>query len=214
VKDNGWKMITLPLASGDIAVLGIVVLWMNRSPQRIQEWLDQPGVKNIIPYDVDTRWNFTLVMPEAALENRAALQAWVNDHSELQHFEFTPDRWNRLKQIRNHFKPFEEHTLFVSREEPTLLRLPNLYLNLDKLLQSIVKKEGQYATYNPSLIEATRKGLEVFNRYYLAMKKNDMYWIACTVDPRIKTNWLKKNHPDAIEIITRIKTFLKKGLFA
>jgi hypothetical protein len=31
VKDNGWKTITIPLASGDIAVLRIVVLWMNRS---------------------------------------------------------------------------------------------------------------------------------------------------------------------------------------
>jgi hypothetical protein len=29
------------------------------------------------------------------------------------------------------------------------------------------------------------------------MKSNDMYWIACVLDPRIKTNWLKKNYPDA-----------------
>jgi hypothetical protein len=37
VKEHGWKDITMPMASGDIAVLRIVVLWMNRSPQRIQE---------------------------------------------------------------------------------------------------------------------------------------------------------------------------------
>ena len=37
VSDNGWNKVTLPMASGDIAVLRIVVLWMNRSPQRIQE---------------------------------------------------------------------------------------------------------------------------------------------------------------------------------
>jgi hypothetical protein len=175
VKEHGWKQITLPMASGDITVLRIVVLWLNRSPQRIQEWLNQPGVKKLILYDVDTRWNFTLVMLEAALENRAALQAWVKDHSELEHLKFTPERWNRLKQIRDLLKPFEEHTLYVSREEPTLHRLPNLYLKLDILLRSIVKKEGVYATYDSSLIEATRKGLDVFNHYYLQMKKNDMY---------------------------------------
>jgi hypothetical protein len=32
VKANGWDKITLLIASGDIAVLRIVVLWMNRSP--------------------------------------------------------------------------------------------------------------------------------------------------------------------------------------
>jgi hypothetical protein len=39
VKECGWKDITIPMASGDIAVLRIIVLWINRSPQRIQEWL-------------------------------------------------------------------------------------------------------------------------------------------------------------------------------
>ena len=38
-----------------------------------------------------------------------------------------------------------------------------------------------------------------------------MYQIACILDPRIKTNWLKKNHPNADEIITRIKSFLKEA---
>ena len=37
VKEHGWKEITMPMASGDIAVLRIIVLWINRSPQRIQE---------------------------------------------------------------------------------------------------------------------------------------------------------------------------------
>jgi hypothetical protein len=37
VSNNGWNKITLPMASGDIAIFRIVVLWINRSPQRIQE---------------------------------------------------------------------------------------------------------------------------------------------------------------------------------
>jgi len=38
-----------------------------------------------------------------------------------------------------------------------------------------VKKQGVYASYNPSLIKAAQKGLEKFNEYYLEMKSNDMY---------------------------------------
>jgi hypothetical protein len=32
VKEHGWNEITMPLASGDIAILRIMVLWLNRSP--------------------------------------------------------------------------------------------------------------------------------------------------------------------------------------
>jgi hypothetical protein len=67
VKEYGWKDITIPMASGDIAVLRIVVLWMNRSPQYIQEWLNSQGVTKMIPYDINTRWNYTLIILEAAL---------------------------------------------------------------------------------------------------------------------------------------------------
>jgi hypothetical protein len=84
-------------------------------------------------------------------------------------------------------KPFEEYTLFISREEPTLYRIPNLYLQLKKLLTSIIKKEGKYVTYNPSLVLTTQKGLNKFNRYYKEIKKNDIYWIAYYLDPRVKT---------------------------
>jgi pantothenate kinase len=150
-------------------------------------------------------------MLEAALQNRAALQAFVKDHSELQYLKFDKERWKRLKQIRDLLKPFEQHTLYVSREEPTIHRVPNLYLKLDQLLQSIIRKQGDYASYDHSLIKAAKKGLEIFNKYYLAMKSNDMYWIASILDPRIKTNWLKKNHPNAQDIIARIKKFIKEA---
>jgi len=50
-----------------------------------------------------------------------------------------------------------------------LYRIPNLYLKLETLLTSIVKKEGLYATYNPSLITAAQKGLDKFNKYYIAI---------------------------------------------
>jgi hypothetical protein len=65
--------------------------------------------------------------------------------------------------------------LFVSCEKPTLYWLPSLYLELKQLLTSIVKKEGVYFTYNPSLVKAAQKGLDKFNKYYTEVKKNNIY---------------------------------------
>ena len=209
VKYLGQNKITIPGAAGDIAVLRIVVLWMNRSPQCIQEQKNMPGVTKIIPYDVNTWWNYTLTILEIALKHHTTLQLWIKDHEELSHLTFDTIRQDRLRQIRELLKPFEDHTLYVSRVEPTLYRLPDLYLKLDKLLQSIVKKQGKYASYDKTLITAASKGLETFNGYYTAIKENDMYWITCVLDPRVKTKQLQKNHQNTDEIINRIKAFLK-----
>jgi hypothetical protein len=65
--------------------------------------------------------------------------------------------------------------------------------------------------YDSSLLEATQKGLNKFNEYYIEIKKNDMYWIACCLDPRIKAKWLIKNHPDHEAILNRVKSFLKEA---
>jgi hypothetical protein len=73
VKYLGWNKIIIPGAAGDITVLRIVVLWMNYSSQYIQEWKNMPGVTKIIPYDVNTRWNYTLTILEIALEYRTVL---------------------------------------------------------------------------------------------------------------------------------------------
>ena len=165
----------------------------------------------MIPYDVNTRWNYTLVILEVALLNRAALKAFIKNYPEIAYLSFDNERQKRLKQIRDLLKLFEEYILFVSREEPILYRLPNLYLQLEKLLQSIIKREGVYAIFNSSLLEATQKGLDKFNQYYTEMKKNDMYQITCCLNPRIKAKQLIKNYSNYEVILNRVKSFLKEA---
>jgi hypothetical protein len=46
----------------------------------------------MIPYDVDTRWNYTLVMLEAAILNRAALKAFIKNYLEIAHLSFDNER--------------------------------------------------------------------------------------------------------------------------
>jgi hypothetical protein len=50
--------------------------------------------------------------------------------------------------------------------------------------------------YNPSLILTTQKGLNKFNKYYKEIKKNNIYWIICYLNSRVKTRWLVKNYPN------------------
>jgi hypothetical protein len=56
----------------------------------------QENTKTIIPYNVNICWNYTLVMLEAALKQRPALQNFISNHSELKHLKFDSERWKRF----------------------------------------------------------------------------------------------------------------------
>jgi hypothetical protein len=89
-----WNKITIPSASGVVARLRILVLWIHRSPQRIQEWDNRSNTTKLVNYDVDTRWNYTLRMIEDAFDCRAALNDTCDDHSELADLKLTAEHWN------------------------------------------------------------------------------------------------------------------------
>jgi len=46
----------------------------------------------MIPYDVDTRWNYTLVILEVALLNRVALKVFIKNYPEIAHLSFENER--------------------------------------------------------------------------------------------------------------------------
>lgn len=209
VERHKWDKITLPMAAGDIAVLRVIILWISRSPQRLQEW-DQRAPKRV-PYDVDNRWNYSLRMIEYAFDCRAALTDTVKDNPELYSLELTPERWERLGHIRTLLRPFDDFTKWVSRQEPTIQLSASLYVKLQNILNSIIKKEGEFAEFDATLVDAAKAGLTKFNEYFQYVEENDTYWIACVLDPRIKTNWLRRNTSDPSGIISRIKKYLKES---
>ncbi|PMD55496.1 uncharacterized protein K444DRAFT_537905, partial [Hyaloscypha bicolor E] len=47
--------------------------------------------------------------------------------------------------------------------------------------------------------------------YYAEIKKNDIYWIAYCLNPRIKAKWLIKNYSNYEVILNRVKSFLKEA---
>ena len=83
-------------------------------------------------------------------------------------------------------KPFKEYTKFVLQKELTIYRVFNLYSKLKKLLDNIIRNDNK--KFDLSLVAIAKKGLKKFNKYYKAIKANNIYQIALILDPRIKTN--------------------------
>ena len=93
------------------------------------------------------------------------------------------EHWKQLKGIRLILKPFTEYTQFVSRTQPSIQLSAHMYLQLENTLKGISKREGVYAEFDSTLVEAAKYGLEKFNEYNGYIKGNDIYYIASVLDP-------------------------------
>jgi hypothetical protein len=129
---KSWKKIQAPIAP--IAKLRLLVLWIARSPQRIQKWDNRPGCTKAINYDIDTRWNSTFLMIRDAIDCRRQLEDTVNDEQEIESLRLSPDDWKQLFDIKKILQPFNEYTEYVSRNNPSIHMAVRLFEELSIML--------------------------------------------------------------------------------
>ncbi|KAJ5976583.1 HAT dimerization [Penicillium waksmanii] len=194
-----------------IAKLRLLVLWIARSPQRIQKWDNRPGCAKAINYDVDTWWNSTFVMIERAEECRRQPKDTVNDDPDIHALRLTPDDWKKLSDVKKILAPFNEYTEYVSRDSPSIHMAARMFEELRSILLAITERRGDWQNLSSALTIPICDRLTLLEYYHDCVKGNDIYYIASVLDPRIKTKWLK-TLPDGEGIIDRTRTFLKKHI--
>ena len=89
--------------------------------------------------------------------------------------------------------------------------IANLYYKLETLLDDAIHKRGDFEGIDQGLANAAIVGKKKFDIYHDLMKANLTFYLAAVLDPRIKTNWIKKNVTNADLVIDDIKKFIKKA---
>jgi hypothetical protein len=209
IAEGRTSRLSIPLGQGVIAKLRLIVLWIDRSTQRIQEWNARSNVTKRVNYDVDTRWNSTLRMIDDAFDCRAALNDSCDQIEALKDLKLSIIEWSQLDLIRTILRPFFKFTEYCSREQPSIQMLARMYGEVGVLLRYIAQQKGEFARIDDGLVQAVEAGRGVFDKYYRYMLDSNIFFIATVLDPRIKTKWIQQNVENPDEVIERIRVFLK-----
>jgi hypothetical protein len=90
-------------------------------------------------------------------------------------------------------KKFEALTKFVFTQTPQIINSLAVYYQLHNILLDIKEKKDDFQHISDDIAKALEDSFEKYQKYYIVMDNSDIYYIASTLDPRIKTSWIKVN---------------------
>ena len=107
---------------GPLGKMHNIVVYTRSSTARIAEFIELAGRR--IPLDNRTRWNSWYMMLLVALDLRAAIDEYTQNHeSDLKADELTPDDWRRLRTIKDFLEPFQRATLYTEGDSAAIDRV-------------------------------------------------------------------------------------------
>ena len=199
-------------AKGALGKLHNIVVFVQRSPQRIAAFIELSGGKKL-ERDNSTRWNSWAHMIACALrpEIRRAIKIFCQEF-ELDQDALDLDDWIYIQAVYDLLKIFEQVTLDI---EGSFGTLGKVIMTMDFLLNLF--EEVRQSTTDEYLDEI--KGMcnyawNKLNKYYNLTGTSVVYIAAVVLDPRVKWVYFTKQWPDWIaqakqDILTYWNEFYK-----
>ena len=124
--------------------------------------------------------------------------------------QFSASDWLRLSQIVVVLRKFDEFTKLVSEKRPQIGLSLAVYYELSDLLQEIRDREGEFEDFDSDFAKAADTAIGKFKKYYTFMDLSNTYYTAALLDPRVKTELLKKelSCADSRFLIETIRNYL------
>jgi hypothetical protein len=106
--DNEERRVKFRLI-GPLGQLHNIIVYIRGSAGRTKPFLEIAG--RMIPLDNRTRWNSWYLMLVIALDHKAAIDSYVEDHPDLEVDGLSRQDWTRLRTIKDFLAPFYRATL-------------------------------------------------------------------------------------------------------
>lgn len=193
---------------GALGKLHNIVVFVDRSPQRISEFQEYSGgIK--LHRDNATRWNSWSQMIRIALKPKAryAIYMFTEEHrAELVKDSLSVDNWNHIEGVYKVLAILEQTTLDV---EGALGTLGKVMIVMDFLLDFFEKiRLDQTDRYTEAVKGMSNNAWNKLTKYYNLTDTSIAYIAAVVLDPGVKwvyfthhwlQEWIKKAKEDMLE---------------
>lgn len=170
---------------GPLGKLHNIVVWVQRSPQRMQAFKKDSGGK-APKRDNNTRWNSWFEMLDWSLkpEIRLATEKVSFSEKDLYNDRLTDAEWAVLAKIRDFLQPFKDTTMATQGRTATL---EHVLPSMDFLLQHFEDAKTTAIEGNdPIMVACIETGWAKLNHYYNLTDRSPVYIAAIVLNPKWK----------------------------
>jgi len=178
-----------------ISKIRAFAIWVTRSPQRKSEYQRFCANLNvsaqIIPYDVETRWNSCYRMIKTALDSRGQLERFFKSRHDLEPLKLSTKEWLHLIEIKRVLAFFDNTTQMVSTSEALIWQAIPIYYIMSDYMNDIIERKEEWQNVSPEMVAATKVGKKKFDKYYEKMDRNIVYFVGTLLNPCYKATFLR-----------------------
>lgn len=185
-------------SKGALGKLHNIVVFVQRSPQRIAEFLEYSQGKRL-ERDNSTRWNSWAHMIGCALRPnvRRAIRIFCQEHQgELKADILDADEWSHVEGVYKILHILEQTTLDAEGSFSTLGKVIMTMDFLLKLFEDI--RQSKTDEYSETVKEMCNNAWNKLNIYYNLTETSVAYVAAVVLDPRVKWVYFTLQWPDWI----------------
>jgi hypothetical protein len=213
---------------GPIGKLHNVVVFIRRSPQRIEEFkrlqlldlLQEFGHLQALA-DNATRWNSTSNMMERALRLKDPIDLFISRHvapqrageQTLADDRLLEDDWEQIKHLLRLLKPFRDLTLRLEGKGKTGSRgaVWEILPAMDLLLEHLESAKAEYEhTHEYTHVKtAINNAWLVLDKYYNLTEMSPIYVAAVVLNPKCKWQYFEKRWQERPEWIAAGRAAVK-----
>lgn len=175
---------------GPLGKLHNIVVYVQRSPQRMANFRELSGGRNLVR-DNSTRWNSWYAMIRTATKLKAAINLFCHQYQENGDDVLSEKDWQDLQKLQDFLLFFHDATTGTEGRNATIDRvLPTM----DFLLEQFETAKEKYAN-DLFMSPCCNSGWAKLDKYYSLTDRSPVYIAALVLSPQWKWDYIDNNWP-------------------
>ena len=190
---TAWRVIDA------IGKLHNIIAWIRRTSLHREAWINVQlqilRVNETIMLSADnrTRWNSIVNMIQAATKYKDSVKLLCIAEKDLNDDRLSDEDWKDLEDVLQLLKSFKDFTLYVQGKDTPQGSIISMLPSIIFLLGTLEEAKKQSRSSEIGLKASIELAWAKMDKYYKLTDESTAYAIAVVLNPRLKTEYLRKH---------------------